>query len=293
MGVFHCKKSIAIGRGKCGNSLINGTGMASLMYQLSHRLFALGLSSAIAFFLDMNIMMLPVVLPLAYMIGSFPDIDLRLNITHRGVTHHFMFFLLMTLACTFGIFYLYYFLQVFVGIPIFGIDVTMYGAFPLPTFFQKIGTGNFSALGGDTFLALLVFFFVSFTSHFMLDMITPSGLDVAENYHVSGVAKSSSAFFNFFFGAIGIITTLVAVMMILLRYFHFATISWTTWFFAIDGAIILITFILLIAMKGKADTRELKCFKLDKIDICIPTGKCFKIGPGKDDKICNIPEGEL
>lgn len=263
------------------------------MYKISHRLFALGLSSTIAFFLNINMLMLPIILPIAYLIGSFPDIDLKLNIKHRGVTHHLMFFTLMTIVCTFGLFYLFYFLQLFVGIPIFDVEVVMYDLFPLPTFFQSIGTLTFSEIPGDSFFNLLAFFFMSYSSHFMLDMITPSGLDIGD-YHMSGSAKSGSTFYNLFFGASGLVTFLVSFSLIIIRYFHIIEVSWNLWFFIIDGSINTLVFIIALATKKKEDETELKCFKIDnKIDICIPRGKCFKIGPDKDDSICNILEGEL
>lgn len=277
----------------CGGRFINVVTVMTLMYRLSHRLFALGASSAVAFFLNVNVLMLPVILPIAYMIGSFPDIDIKLNIRHRGVTHHVGFFILMTLACTFAMFYLFYFLQLFITIPIFGIEVVMYDWFPLPMFFYYIGTFQYSKIIGEAFFNLNAFFFVSFMTHFSLDMITPAGLDVGDR-HVFGGAKSNSTFYNLFFGASGLVTFMVSFSLSFIRYFHLMEIPWTTWFFIIDGSIMTFIFIIAMITKAKEDKTELKCFDVDnKITICIPRGKCFKIGNEKDDKICNIPEGDI
>ncbi len=262
------------------------------MYKMSHRLFALGISSAVAFFLDINLMALPLMLVLSYLIGSLPDMDLKLGFKHRGFMHNISFFLAMTLLCSLGVFYLYHVFQSLMGTDAFGAEAVFFSGFPIPSFFVKLVSLDFSSIASDTFFKTIVFFFVSFMSHFLLDIVTPQGLDVGV-YHVSGAIKSGNKFFNFFFGAVGVVTFVVSMAFIIIKTFTSITINWSTWYFIIVGSLILaVVMISLFMNRGKNDNK-LRCYTLDNnIDVCIPPGKCFQVGSDRDDKICNMDDPE-
>lgn len=257
------------------------------MQRISHRVFALGLSSAIAFLLNINVIALPLILVLAYFIGSIPDLDLKAGIRHRGFTHSVLFFLTMTILCSLGVFYFYYFLQLWIGVAIFDVEMFYPYHVPLPAFFMHVGSLDFVSAVDDSFFKLLAFFFASFLSHFLLDIITPVGLDVG-SLTISGTIRSSNSFFNFFFSAVGFVTFLISVSFSIVREFTTFSIDWITWYFVSVGIIVSAVIIGSVFLKRGRKSDALKCFKLDNnIDVCIPKGKCLQIGPDKDDKICN------
>lgn len=262
------------------------------MMKTSHRLFALGISSTVAFFLSLNIMSLPILLAMGYFIGSLPDADLKLGIKHRGFTHTIVFFTVMTFVCSFAVFYFYYFIQQVAGFDIFGVGVTYFNGFPIPSFFAKLASLDASAIFGDAFLKFIVFFFVSFTSHFILDLITPAGLDVGKS-HVSGSIKSNNSAFNFFFSLVGGSMFVVSVALVICRDFVGISLNWATWYFLITGSLVLIVIIASVAYGSKKGDKDLKCFKIgDRIDVCVPRGKCFQTGLDEDERVCNLPDDD-
>ena len=263
------------------------------MYRLSHRLFALGVSTAVAFIANINIVALPMILVLSYYIGSFPDIDSAWGLKHRGITHNIWFFIAVTFACSIGVFYFYYALQWVIGASFFDVSMTPVLGFPVPTFFHLLGRFDFVAAVNDTLFKFIVFFFMSFMTHFSLDIITPAGLEVG-SFTIRGAIPSENKVFNFFFAAVGLITFLVAVAFYVLRSFGVISINWVLWYFSIVGTAVIAVMIASILLKRGKHQDELKCFELDNnIDVCVPRGKCVQIGPDKDDKLCNVDEAEI
>lgn len=257
---------------------------------MSHRLFALGISTAFAFFLDIEVVALPLILVTSYFIGSLPDIDIRMGIKHRGFTHHIAFFLLMTMVSAIGIYYLYWVMQLVMGMPVFNVEMVFHDGIPVPAFFSKIFSQDPMIAFEDTLFKFMAFFFAAYMSHFMLDIITPAGLHVG-SLQLSGSINSSSMTFNMFFTGIGLMTTLLSITFIILREFTTIDISWSAWYFVSTGLIVLLVIVVSIMYHRKNGEDNLKCFKLDNsIEICLPEGKCFQIGTDKDDKICNITE---
>jgi len=260
------------------------------MYRLSHRLFALGVSAAIAFMLNITIVAVPMILVLSYFIGSFPDVDSGWGLKHRGITHSVWFFIAMTLACSIGVHYLYYLLQLIIGFEFFEAYMTPVLGVPVPTFFHLIGTLDFGGMVNDLLFKFIAFFFVSFMTHFSLDMITPAGLEMG-SFAVRGSIPSENKAFNFFFAAVGMVTFLVAMTFYVLRSFDVMTINWIFWYFAIIGVAVIVVMVASILMKRGKRQDELKCFELDNnIDVCVQRGKCVQIG---GEKLCNVDESEI
>lgn len=263
------------------------------MNKMSHRLFALGISSAFAFFLYLPVVSLPLLLVISYFVGSLPDIDLRIGIKHRGFTHTIFFFFIMTLVSAIAMFYLYYGLQLLMGFDAFNVEMVFYNGIPMPAFFTKIISGDVASVFQDTLFKYFVFFFAAYMSHFTLDIITPSGLTIG-TVEVGGSIKSSSKAFNMFFTGLGFMITLLSLTFIVLRDFTPVDISWASWFFIIVGCLVLVVIVVSIIFNRKNGDENLRCFKLDNnIEICLPEGKCFQFGADKDDKICNINDAEL
>ncbi len=255
------------------------------MNKNAHQLFAIGLATVFAYLFDINLFILPFILILAFFIGSFPDKDLEWGIGHRGVTHSLLFFFLMALLCTFGVFYFYAILESAIGVPVFEAEVDENF---IPIFFTKLSSLDMDVIFNDGFFKLFAFFFSSFFSHFILDIITLSGLDVTKEVHISGSIRSNNTFFNFFFGSVGLITFFISLIFIILREISGTIFEWSTWFYIIDGGLIVIIFIISIGMKFKKIKEDYTCFDYDKkVQLCIPKGTCIQLGSGKDDLICN------
>lgn len=263
------------------------------MNKMSHRLFALGISTAFAFFLDIDVVALPLLLVLSYFIGSLPDLDIRLNLKHRGFTHHIVFFFIMTFVSALGIFYLYWGLQYVIEAPVFNVEMVFYNGFPTPAFFTKIFSPEPLLAFQDPLFQYIAFFFAAYMSHFVLDIITPAGLQMG-TFQLNGSIESDNSGFNIFFTGVGLMTTLLSITFIVLRDFTVIDISWSTWYFVSTGLIVIVVIIISILYRRNNGEENLKCFKLDNnIEICLPEGKCFQIGADKDDKICNITEVDL
>jgi hypothetical protein len=263
------------------------------MYKLSHRLFALGASSAIAFLLGINLVASIFIVVLAFFIGSFPDIDIKLGLHHRGFTHSIIFFIFMTVVCSFAVFYIYYFLQVLITVPIFEITSFEVSGVPVPMFFKLVVDGAVMEALVDIFFKFLVFFFVSFMTHFILDIITPAGLEVGET-SIAGSIRSNNVFFNFFFASIGFITFLVSMAFMTIKMLGLFEINWIFWYFGITGILVMIVILASLLVRRSRGMEVVQCFHLgNNIDVCIPEGKCLHICPEKDDKICNMPDADL
>jgi len=263
------------------------------MNKMSHRLFALGISAAFAFFLNLQVIALPLILVISYFIGSLPDIDIRIGIKHRGFTHTIFFFFIMTFVSALGMFYLYWGLQFIIGVDIFDVEMVFYNGVPTPAFFTKIFAGDVMLVFQDVLFKYFVFFFAAYMTHFTLDIITPAGLTVG-SFEMSGSIKSSNKAFNMFFTGLGLMITLLSITFIVLRDFTTIDIGWSSWFFISVGVIILIVIIVSIAFNRHNGDDNLRCFKLDNnIEICLPEGRCFQVGVDKDDRICNINDVDL
>jgi D-alanyl-lipoteichoic acid acyltransferase DltB (MBOAT superfamily) len=86
----------------------------------------------------------------------------------------------------------------------------------------------------------------------------------------------------------------VSIAMMAVRMVSGGMTNWATWYFIIIGVLVAAIMIISISIGAKQAGKGLRCFKLDNnIDICLPRGKCFQAGLGKDDKICNIDDDEV
>jgi membrane-bound metal-dependent hydrolase YbcI (DUF457 family) len=241
-----------------------------------------------AFFLNVNLLALPILLVSAFVIGSLPDIDNRIGIRHRGFTHGLLFFLFGALGMTFFVFYFHVLLQWLIGIPLFEVTVTYIEWFPVPSFIMSLLSGDITSVIADQFFKYLAFFFVSLLSHLVLDIMTPVGINLG-GYNVNGSIKSNNTAFNFIFAGIGFVNTIVSIAFMVMRFLGLLAISWFTWFFIVDAALILCIILTAIFWKKSNNMVDLKCFHVDAgLNVCVPRGKCFQLSDDKDDRVCNI-----
>jgi len=241
------------------------------MHKIAHNLFAMGLSSLIFLLYIPSTISYILCMFSAYILGELPDIDFKLNITHRSSygTHGLKFSILITiffLIIIIGIRYLFYYFH----IPIHGFIVTETNEINIT---ENIIEWIF------IFLAL----FTAILSHIILDMTTHSGIEIG-NHYINGATLSSNPTMNFFYSIIGFFLFLFTTIYIIgIKKFQILSPIVFQIFIISIGIITCTIIFIIIKIKYNQTLSTLYCGKKNNVTLCIIDSNCINI---KERMIC-------
>lgn len=182
------------------------------MYTRAHEVMSLAIAALICATLVQSLLLGILLMPCAFAIGHFPDLDFKLPTQHRGKASHSPLGIFAITVIILGV-ALFYLLVLIDGIvSLFG--TTIIGGFP--TFFPKLFSGDFFGAFTDPFFIILLTFYGAFLMHLLLDTITRRGLKWA-GHNVKGDYRSADLRINQAFIWFGIISTLLSIPFFLIR----------------------------------------------------------------------------
>ena len=251
------------------------------MYRSAHRWFAAGLSGVIALCFGFTLPSIVLMAFLGALLGPLPDADQHFSfMTHRGFSHKFRFALLIAFPLSLIVVYICWIANALSGGVVFSATAIDVGGVWIPSGFYYIATGNILSFLIDPFFLTFVILFLAIVSHMILDIITPSGLDIFKR-KISGGILSNDPATNKAVELFGIFMIVVAIAMGIIGLF--SNVSG----FALMLMILLITvlcgiFIFSAYKKKSRYLDQIQCYQVGENKFC--TSKKCVVVMGK--KIC-------
>lgn len=157
------------------------------MYKNAHFWFGAGICSILLFLFGFSLPSIILIGIITGIISVSPDWDQKISfVGHRGPTHSFGYILLITIPASVLLLYVAYFINTSIQMHIFTVSMSDAG-FPFPQGFTKIASGDIIAFFIDPLLFSFIAVFAGASTHILLDIITPSGLELFDRKIYGGI----------------------------------------------------------------------------------------------------------
>lgn len=236
------------------------------MYKRAHQLISAAIASIICTLLVSSIPLVLVLLACSYFISTFPDIDLKVGIKHRGKNSHspFGLFAIITICLGVALFYVCAVIDSSFGYSVFGAKLVSV----FPAFFCYLFTEPLTALF-DPFLSILLVFYLSYITHLLLDSTTKSGISWTKESVIKGGYFSSDKKTNNAFILFGGTTFCLSIVFMIIK--HLPGLSnyiWYYWYIVLVFSSGLASIIITSYFKFIKE-KNAKCIDVDGNKICV------------------------
>jgi membrane-bound metal-dependent hydrolase YbcI (DUF457 family) len=260
------------------------------MHKDAHRVFALGVCSVLCLAFGLGPGSVVLLSLLAGATGALPDSDQRIPFArHRGFTHGLTFALLVSFSLTVVSSYVQWALSLALSLPqvpllnsVFTPGVELLEGVPVPGPVAAAAAADPAAFFASPFLRSWAALFAAVSSHIVLDVITPSGIDLWR-WHLSGGVLSQDAALNRFFVVSGALLGVGSAAVSTFRLF--LPTGLTTVFVSLGlAAALAIPVAISLHRKRQLWWRGLKCYSVNGLEFCTRR-RCVRL---KGEKVCVV-----
>ncbi len=242
------------------------------MYKEAHRWIAIGLSSLLSLIFGFTLVTILIISFVSSIIGVLPDYDQKIRfMKHRGFSHTFTFVFIVTIPLTFLLIYAFSVINLILDKEIVNSGVIITKNYIRLSIVDSFISGDLISVLTDSTLLIFLVLFLSMSTHIILDIITPSGIDLFGK-HINGGILSNDPITNktlTFFGIlIFIISISIAIISPLIEISDLGL-------FVLLFFLILIIFLIYISIrkKNRRWLENIKCYTLKNGGFCTITKK--------------------
>lgn len=245
------------------------------MYKPAHRYFAAGFSGVLALVFGFTLASIILMIIIGALLGPLPDADQKFKfLTHRGGSHKFRFAVIVALPLTVLVIYI---CMIFNGLlhgEVFSSPAVTINGLWIPSGFYYFITGDMPSFLTDPLLLTFFVLFFAIVSHILLDVITPSGLDIFGRKMSGGILSNDPAT-NKLFEVFGILMIVVSIAVAVLGFFS------NTAGYSIMLLVLLLTLVIgvmlysLYKKKGKR-LDQIQCYQVGNEKFCTEK-KCVTV----------------